>query len=680
MSYGLEYIVPFRTLGDHLIEIQILKLNKTGGSPIELLGSGEPLSISFDDEDFLYTPIRTSSCKINIVGSDYLQSLYSTKYKEWKINIYRDKALIWTGFIKPETYTQDYTNKIFELCLEGHSALSTLESIEYVSDEKSYISVWDFLKKIITTSGADYESVYIPETYQKGESNILEKMELSEANFFDEEGVPMMCLETLQELCKFLNWTATDWNGSLTFVDIDFKGKYRKYNRSLSTYELISPRELFVQDLGFQGGNNTLDILGGYNKATVRVDNYEVSQTIGLEEDIEFVEMLTRGFETKRDKPKRYTLKKVYQAVRNSFYLYTKDGHEISFDNYKELSQNEKWLTLGANQVREFNYRVDRDGNEFVEDTKTFSFKDAIDVRERVYTLHGVLWLAFDFLDETKKVAELRSESLFYDKGWLVIDFRLLNLDIDMRVHLDSSKNKYEYLPVSLQIGNYYFDGTRKWTTQFTKFHIPLTSNDTGEKQVKPNKRLFEKPYNVTGYVIPLYKALKGEAKLTIYSTGKQVDKWASDSAGYLLRDIKISYKQEGVIDSKDEEKHDRLYENVVNESFINELEPIDFKISSHNNDGISHSKVLCDEAYLTNNLYSNIYDENIRPEEQLIKRIINQYSSPKIKLTQELKYHTVFPMDVLKDRSIGDKRFSITGGELNIGRNQMTLKMVENG
>ena len=125
MSYGLEYIVPFRTLGDHLIEIQILKLNKTGGSPIELVGSGEPLSISFDDEDFLYTPIRTSSCKINIVGSDYLQSLYSTKYKEWKINIYRDKALIWTGFIKPETYTQDYTSKILEWCLEGHSAVST---------------------------------------------------------------------------------------------------------------------------------------------------------------------------------------------------------------------------------------------------------------------------------------------------------------------------------------------------------------------------------------------------------------------------------------------------------------------------------------------------------------------------------------------------------------------------
>ena len=37
----------------------------------------------------------------------------------------------------------------------------------------------------------------------------------------------------------------------------------------------------------------------------------------------------------------------------------------------------------------------------------------------------------------------------------------------------------------------------------------------------------------------------------------------------------------------------DRIYENVVNENYINELEEIEFKITSHNNDGAVIVKLL---------------------------------------------------------------------------------------
>lgn len=42
-----------------------------------------------------------------------------------------------------------------------------------------------------------------------------------------------------------------------------------------------------------------------------------------------------------------------------------------------------------------------------------------------------------------------------------------------------------------------------------------------------------------------------------------------------------------------DDKDSDRIYENVVNENFINELDEIEFKISSYNNDGACYSKVL---------------------------------------------------------------------------------------
>lgn len=48
-----------------------------------------------------------------------------------------------------------------------------------------------------------------------------------------------------------------------------------------------------------------------------------------------------------------------------------------------------------------------------------------------------------------------------------------------------------------------------------------------------------------------------------------------------------------------DDKDSDRIYENVVNENFINELDEIEFKISSYNNDGACYSKVLLLDEYL---------------------------------------------------------------------------------
>ncbi|MGL5261195.1 MAG: hypothetical protein ACRC9P_02300, partial [Bacteroides sp.] len=215
MSHKLKYIIPFKSILNNSVEVHFL-LRDYKGSPVELKGTGEPLTLSIDDDDFLYTPIRTSSCKINIFGSDYLQELFSTDYTQWKINIIRNKSLVWTGYIKPEIYTQDYTSDKFELNIEAVSALSVLENMEYtpLKDEANFITVWELLKSLISQSGGDWNSVYIPEVYGRDKAkvsseNVFELLELSEVNFFDEEDQAINYLEVLEELCKILNWTVT---------------------------------------------------------------------------------------------------------------------------------------------------------------------------------------------------------------------------------------------------------------------------------------------------------------------------------------------------------------------------------------------------------------------------------------------------------------------------------------
>lgn len=84
-------------------------------------------------------------------------------------------------------------------------------------------------------------------------------------------------------------------------------------------------------------------------------------------------------------------------------------------------------------------------------------------------------------------------------------------------------------------------------------------------------------------------------------------------------------------------------------------------------------------DNYLTDNLYSAIEGKPIRPEEGLIRRIVNQYSTTKIRLTQVLKYSdSITPITSITDKFQPDKRFLLTGGEIDFASDSFTVKMIE--
>ena len=146
---------------------------------------------------------------------------------------------------------------------------------------------------------------------------------------------------------------------------------------------------------------------------------------------------------------------------------------------------------------------------------------------------------------------------------------------------------------------------------------------------------------------------------------------------GYLIKDLKLKYCSP--IDINDNENSDRTYENVVNENYINELDEIEFKISSYNNDGACHSKVIWDDDYLTDNLYLAIEGTTVRPEEQLIRRIIKRYSAPRIKLTQVIKHTSdLTPLSRLSDNYMVNKRFINAGGTIDYKMNRFECIMIE--
>lgn len=710
MNYGTIYTLPFQSMKgvDYIVEIQ--KENYTGRS-IELKGSGDaPFSVELADEDFLYTPTRFSTATIRVVGNDYLQSLYSTGYQQYRVNFKQGGRVVWTGFITPELYTQDYTSTLFDLEIQCVSAMSALEYIKYkeIGEKRAFVSLWDLLKKCVTESRGSYSSVYIPHVYAASatdyntSANVLQTMTVSEQNFFDEDDEPMTLKEVLEEVCKLLNWTCADWRGDLYFVDVDHKGSYRKYSADLNSFKSVSANTVKVQDIGFAGSDHTLDILGGYNKAVVRVSNYCVSKVFP-EEDFDKLKVIEKykytnvpGWENRTEKvyiflePSKYF---AHHYIYNKFDLpdfgITQGWEEVNNKWFNELKPEDKVDSLGA-YLMKYSVINFSDG---VPDSYNYNFDDIIclNVSETTFYPNNtnetiLLPIGYTLLDVGHNLP-----CAAYPAGAISIN---MDIKLPFSIKLDDNiYKKFNFQPIlmyfKLQIGKHYFNGTG-WVESETTFSVEFENNgrtfENGEYIRVKNTKTIEMPYNgMSGFIIPIKDITPiGTPSLKIvgfFARGSGVYDYPMYQYGCMIKGLSVEYQKEDETVWAEDDSSDRYYENVVNESYVNPLDEIEFKISSYNNDGACYSKVMLGDNYLTDNLYSAVEGGTVRPEEHLIRRIVNQYSATKNKLTQVLIYSdSITPITTVTDKFQPDKRFAVTGGVIDFAAESFNCTIIQNG
>ena len=82
---------------------------------------------------------------------------------------------------------------------------------------------------------------------------------------------------------------------------------------------------------------------------------------------------------------------------------------------------------------------------------------------------------------------------------------------------------------------------------------------------------------------------------------------------------------------------------------------------------------------WLTNNLYCAVVGGEIRPEELMIRRIVNRYEVTKIKLTEGLRTsELVTPLSTLTERTQPGRLFRLTSGEWDYEQGRMTIQIQE--
>lgn len=707
MSYGLIYTLPFASKDGKVYEVKIEREGYTG-KVTELKGQTSPFTATIDSEEFIYTPTRFSTATMAIFGGDYLQDLFSTDYRMHRITLYANGVAVWCGFIKPELYTQDYSSDKFNLEINCYSAMSVLEFVEYkqAGEERGFVSLWSLLKKCVEESRGLYTAIYIPHVYSVSQSeynnwnNPLESMMVSEQNFFDEDDNPMSLKEVLEEIMKLMNWTCADWNGELFFIDVDNEdGEYYKYTSEMSSYTQIQADGINVQDIGFAGNDHTLDILPGYNKASIRCSNYPVGDALPKIdfddfEDIGTVEdsytNLFRRFVWKRPNNEK--------ILMNAFqynYLGDKTPHPIDISKEKELFESGQKSQITGAIPQNYDFiekdesgnpsRVDWEYKERIVIPLSPNQKDVIFQNPGEYELIKIKGVPSVYNSEGVFAINFSTEvaRITYYNGNQVYADRIKSYDFRFKLRIG---NNYYH---GRSDGSYYWDNNPDYNPSYPN---NLEINWKGEAaQGSADISKYEGTYDLItsrtlndgldglkGYIIKLPddRIIAGDLELIIYAPRVEMAFTPTLETMY-LNSFELNYQKYKDY-GKDDDNSDRIYENIVNENYINELDEIEFKISSYNNDGACYSKVTMNNEYLTNNLYCGITASSVRPEEFLIRRIVDHYSAPKIKLTQVIKNANIKTYTVLSDKYSVNKKYINAGGEIDYRKNRFNCIMIE--
>lgn len=661
----MRYQIFFKDNGGNAYEIQISQQGYAGAVS-ELRGTPSCFVVSGADDDFIYSPSRLTTATLSILDSDLLLDLYSINNQFAPVKLLRNGVLEWTGYVKPEQFTQPFRPYPQTISIECVSALSTLENIEYKqTTENGFIKLWDLLRNLIASAGGGYRGVYIPSVYGSNanvdSNNILAQLEANEPNFTSDK---KNNLEVLEAIMKLMNWTITEMHGYIYIIDADWKGNYKLYDEALSDYTLVNWNELQVQEIGYNGADaNTLDVVPGYNKATVKSINNVFDQVID-QEDYDTLEVAQRDY---YEENLQHWDKQFLRPQKMKMYYYDLKNVNVPLTQEQIEALNINTQVAGGVLMKIAVYKDKIVNGEQVPDVEEYPWVNAIQLDA------GTAYL---YPKDAIPVFTVYGANSVWQDGALSVNLSIVyTTGIEKRLYyllFDGSR-----LKCKMKIGDHSWTG-RAWEQGDHTFNIEvLASNKAGFNSIKGNKTP-DMPYdNLSGHIIelPQDRALKGKLEFTLYFDSSVGDIF---NVGAIIKDLRIEYsKRTGEYDEG--ENGDRVYENIVNENYMSECDEVVFDLGSYNKDGATYSKVLINDVFLQNQIYNAITEESIRPEELMIRRIVNRYKVTKIKLTEALRNEVnLSPMSILTDRSMPGKRFILQGYEVDFEQNRLTVQMQE--
>ena len=255
----------------------------------------------------------------------------------------------------------------------------------------------------------------------------------------------------------------------------------------------------------------------------------------------------------------------------------------------------------------------------------------------------------------------------------------------DDKVSTSSLLNGW-YLPVQIKLGDKYYDNeVNGWVSN--PFICKLTTDLDKKKHftfdwlnAKDTNDYTQKVGNLSGHIIDLNSRNIGKLEITVYCPIQEQDKY--NHRYIYIKDLSVKVQRIEDIKKTDYSISDTLYENTVNEDYVNELDDIELKLTSNNSSELALSRVaITNQTGTYNNLPVDSITNKVgysamKLEELLINRIINQYKNQKISLNCNLNYNNnILPYTIITEYG---KRYMICGGEIDFNYNTYITNLIE--
>lgn len=200
--------------------VYIHKVGYNGESATLTMGSVPVVIQTIGDNDNKFQHIVPTEAYINVVSNSFLQfvDFFTSPQKTYYIEIYRGIALIWTGWVNPEYYTEAFVTYPHEVSIHAVDGLSELKNIPfpipgYTSSDYQQNAIYYIAKCLYQTGLGLTSGRYImtainlcAEKYDGTliSTRILEHIYFDYRSFQDDDGVFQSCWEVLNEILSAL--------------------------------------------------------------------------------------------------------------------------------------------------------------------------------------------------------------------------------------------------------------------------------------------------------------------------------------------------------------------------------------------------------------------------------------------------------------------------------------------
>lgn len=313
----MKYQSEFTALNGTSYKVEI-DTPKGSGTKTFTLG-GSPFVTSMDsDGKTIYAPIKSTGATIEMVTDGLPFDLYSGQTTQIKVTLANTTAnkVEWVGFVTPCAYDMGFDEERETIEIECVDGLSALKDMPYRSTNKDVDTFLGVIFKCLKRVGC-FKNLYVTDNIQmtaNGTENVLSKLRISEANFFDskdsesqpDDSVAWNCYDVLFELMQYMGYTITAVGEDVYILDYDalVKGRTKFFKYSLTGSSIGSPSNVtlshthHITGTSYAENGTKVSLDEVYNQVTVVDEFSEIESLVDGLNDTKNLTNITASYDT----------------------------------------------------------------------------------------------------------------------------------------------------------------------------------------------------------------------------------------------------------------------------------------------------------------------------------------------------------------------------------------------